>query len=201
MLPDLHAIVLAAGESRRLGRPKQLLRFEGSTLIERAIGHAQAVCEDRVVAVIGAHRDRILPLVEALDVTVAINPNWKTGMASSLRTGIESLPPGSAGALLTLCDHPLVTIAQLTQLARVWASDPDRAAASAYNGTIGVPAIVPRRLYPSLLGLAGDAGAKSVLRRELHQLITLAVPEASFDVDNEETVQELARLSATDEKP
>jgi molybdenum cofactor cytidylyltransferase len=196
MLSDLHAIVLAAGESRRLGRPKQLLRFEGSTLIERAIRQAKAICDGRVTVVVGAHRDQILPLVEAVDVNVAINSEWATGMSSSLRAGIESLPAHSAAAMLTLCDHPLVTVAQLTQLAEAWASDPDRAAASAYNGTIGVPAIVPRRLYPNLLSLSGDAGAKLVLMQELRRLITLAIPEASLDVDTEETASELARLES-----
>ena len=195
MLSELHAIVLAAGESSRLGRPKQLLKFEGSTLVERATRHAQAVCDRRVTVVLGASSDSIRPLVEALGANVSINPDWKTGMASSLRVGINSLPAGSAGAMLTLCDHPLVTVEQLECLASAWAADPDRAAASAYNGTIGVPAILPGRLYPALLSLDGDAGAKSVLGEELRQLITLAVPEASFDVDTEETARELAQTS------
>lgn len=195
MPAELHAIVLAAGESRRLGRPKQLLRFRGSTLIERATRHAQAVCEHRVTVVLGANSDSIRPLVEALGANISINRDWKTGMASSLRVGIDSLPAGSAGTMLTLCDHPLVTVEQLDRLARIWTADPDRAAASAYNGTIGVPAILPRRLYPALLGLTGDTGAKSVLRQELRRLITLAVPEASLDVDTEESARELDRLS------
>ena len=121
-------------------------------------------------------------------------------MASSLRKGIESLPDESPAVLLTLCDHPLVTAEQLTRLARAWACDPERAAASAYDGTIGVPAILPKRLYPDLLALSGDAGAKSVLRQELSSLITLAIPEAAFDVDTEETARELARLSKIEEK-
>lgn len=120
-------------------------------------------------------------------------------MASSLRAGITSLPPDSAAALLTLCDHPLVTIAQLEKLAQAWGSNPERVVVSAYDGTIGVPAIVPRRLYPRLLSLTGAEGAKSVFKHEQHRLITLAIPEASFDVDDEKTARELARLSSAKE--
>ena len=196
---ELHAIVLAAGESRRLGRPKQLVRYGGLTLIERAVHQAQAGCGDRVRIVLGAHRDQILPVIANLQVQPLINPDWQSGMASSLRVGIDGLPPAAAAVLLILCDHPLVTAAQMEHLAATWKLAPDRAVASAYDGTVGVPAVLPRRLFPELLALRGDRGAKAVLKGETTRSITIAIPEASFDVDTEQRVSELAGQTQRDE--
>jgi molybdenum cofactor cytidylyltransferase len=181
----LWAVVLAAGASRRLGRPKQLLRVDGDALVGRAVRTAACVCARRVVVVLGAHRALIEPIVVALDARVVVNEGWSEGMASSLRAGIAALPTESAAALLLTCDQPRVTADALGALARAWSSTPEVCVASAYEGSVGVPAIVPARLFPTLMRLRGDRGARDVLLAEGDALMRVAMPEAAFDVDDE----------------
>ena len=185
----LWAIVLAAGESRRLGRPKQLVQWRGESLITRSVRAAQAVCGPRVVVVLGAHRDAIECELEALGPVLALNPHWTEGLASSLRVGIAALPPSCEAALLQSCDQPRVPVSALQALAQCWRENPDRAIASAYANTVGIPAILPARLFTTLKTLSGDQGARAVLRAEGAQLLRFALPEAAFDVDDEDSLR------------
>ena len=141
----LWAVVLAAGESRRLGRTKQLVRWRGETLIERSVRGAQAVCERRVLVVLGAHREAIEPALAALAPTIVVNTEWADGLASSLHAGVRALPPSCAAALLLACDQPRVSVAALQALAQCWSEERRCAVASEYAGTCGIPAIVPAR--------------------------------------------------------
>lgn len=187
--PRLWAVVLAAGASRRLGRPKQLVRFAGETLVARAVDSAARVCPGRVVVVLGAHRAIVEPVVAGLDAHVVVNEGWAEGMASSLRAGVAALPAECAAALLLTCDQPRVTEDALDVLATAWARAPERCVASAYHDGIGVPAIVPARLFPVLMQLQGDRGARAVLHAEGDALIRVALPTAAFDVDDEDAIR------------
>ena len=194
-IDGLWAVVLAAGESRRLGRPKQLVRWRGESLITRSVRAAQAVCGRRVVVVLGAHRDAIERELEPLSPVLALNPHWTEGLASSLRVGIAALPPSCEAALLQSCDQPRVPVRALQALAQCWRENPDHAIASAYANTVGIPAVLPARLFTRLKTLSGDQGARAVLRAEGARLERLPVPEAAFDVDDEDT---LCALKASD---
>jgi molybdenum cofactor cytidylyltransferase len=192
----LWAVVLAAGESRRLGRPKQLVQWRGESLITRSVRAAQVVCGQRVVVVLGAHRDAIECELKPLSPVLALNPHWTEGLASSLRAGIAALPPSCEAALLQSCDQPRVPVRALQALAQCWRENPDHAIASAYANTVGIPAILPTRLFTTLKALSGDKGARVVLRAEGAQLLRLSLPEAAFDVDDEDS---LRALEASDE--
>jgi molybdenum cofactor cytidylyltransferase len=192
----LWAVVLAAGASRRLGHPKQLLCWRDDTLVAHAVRSAQSACPARVLLVLGAYAARIeSALADSRLATGAArivhNAQWAEGMGVSLRAGIAALPAQCAGALLLTCDQPLVPHSALTALVARWRADPTRAVASAYAGTAGVPAIVPARLFPTLATLSGDRGARAVLRAEGARLETVPVPEAAFDVDDEAAARTL----------
>lgn len=187
----LYAIVLAAGASRRLGTPKQLLGFRGKTLIEHAISNARTICSSRVVAVLGAFSNRIRPLVESSPVSIVENSDWESGMASSLRAGLHALPPGCKAVLILLCDQPKISTADLKTLAAAWAEHPDRIVASRYDDVIGVPAIFPRSAFAKLDRLSGDSGARKVLKEAEGTLIAVPLAAAAFDVDDQTTAQQL----------
>jgi molybdenum cofactor cytidylyltransferase len=194
----LWGVVLAAGESRRLGRPKQLVRTGGETLVARSVRLAQAVCGPRqVLIVLGAHRREVELALGALAPRVVVNAHWRDGLASSLRAGIEALPAGCAAALLLACDQPRVPEVALRALAQRWRARPERAVAAAYDGTVGIPAILPARLFPGLAALAGDRGAHAILVAEQERLERLPLPEAGFDVDDETALRALADARAT----
>jgi CTP:molybdopterin cytidylyltransferase MocA len=187
----LYAIVLAAGGSQRLGRPKQLLELAGEPLIRSCIRRAQAIGAENVIVVLGAHREPVRAAIGDLPVQVAINSRWEEGMSTSIRAAMKELPADARGILLMLVDQPFVPIEHLQAMVSAWHARPDAMVASAYDGTHGVPAIFPRERFADLRGLQGDAGAKGVLRARPDEVIGLACPQASIDIDTEADLEQL----------
>jgi CTP:molybdopterin cytidylyltransferase MocA len=161
------AIVLAAGASRRLGEPKQLIRLGPQTLLERTVRICGEAGCDPIIVVLGANAGLITAQTELLDTTVVINQQWEEGMASSIRAGVAALASGSGGCLLLTCDMPAVSQSHLRALAAS-----GQLTASSYGDRKGVPAFFPSSAYDTLSGLHGDAGARELLRSapaiELH---------------------------------
>jgi molybdenum cofactor cytidylyltransferase len=152
------ALVLAAGASRRLGRPKQDVVFEGETLLARATRIAREVADEVIV------------------VTRENNPEAEEGMAASIRTGVAAAGNASR-ILITLCDQPLVTANHLRALLSVDAP----IVATGYAGIAGVPAVFDARFIPELMALRGDVGARSIIVR--HGAHVVSFEDAAFDVD------------------
>ncbi|MBP1773053.1 MAG: nucleotidyltransferase family protein [Holophagaceae bacterium] len=187
------ALILAAGSGTRMGGPKAQLLLAGQTLLQRAIEVAQAAGCDPVLAVVrdgegGAAREKAPGSPDA-PVRLVPNPEAAEGMASSLRHGVAALPPEAEAVLLLTVDQPAVDAALLRDLLALAAREPRRPAACAYAGTLGIPAVLPRRLFPDLLALRGDRGAKAILLRE--QAAALPFPGGEADLD---TPEDLARI-------
>ncbi len=183
------AIVLAAGGSRRMGRPKQLLPFGGGTLLRHACRTVLDTPFRPVVVVLGAEAERCREEIGHLPVQVVVNPHWDDGMAGSLRAGIEALEGDASveAALVVLADQPRVTADDLVRLAALATADVP--AAAGYGEVVGVPAVFPRRLFGELKALEGDTGARKVLAR--HAPALLPLPGAGLDLD---TPADYARL-------
>ncbi len=188
-------IVLAAGASRRLGRPKQALPYGDSTLLGHVVRQALAAGLGPVLVVVGAHAEeaqRGLPP----EAHIVPNPGWEEGMASSLRVGLQALADGwpEAGAALVLaCDQPAVSAALLRRMASLWRADGAPVVACAYGDTVGVPALFARELWPELMALSGDRGAKGVVLRHRQRARLVPFPEGALDVD---TPQDWERVTA-----
>lgn len=191
----LWTIILSAGGSTRLGRPKQLLRRHGRTLLSNTANLAQTVTPGRIVVVVGAHRYRMRSALHdcGIGVHTVENSRWRDGMAGSLCRGLEALPPDAAAALLLVTDQPLVAPADLRRLVAAWSRQPQRAAASSYGGRLGIPAILPRRLWREAKRERGDVGARSILRRPGARITTVCLPAAGIDIDTEQDVEALRR--------
>jgi molybdenum cofactor cytidylyltransferase len=191
----LWSVLLAAGASRRLGEPKQLLRRQGRPLLLRTVEAATRITGSRVVVVLGAHAGRLRCILarQRLGVHVIYNPDWESGMASSIQCGIAALPVTARAALLLLSDQPRVGTRSLRRLARVWRRRPALAVAARYLGMTGAPAILPRSYFKSVRDLRGDVGARALLRSRGAAAVTVSVdmPEAGFDID---TPADRARL-------
>jgi len=157
-------LVLAAGGGRRYGMPKALVEFEGSLLVERAVRTANAVC-DPVLVVLGAQAVEVWRTADLTDAVVLVNPDWESGMASSLRTGLDGLRgwPGRVDAVLVqLVDMPGMTRAALERLAEHAASD--ALAVAAYDGVRGHPVLLGREHWAGVAETAtGDEGARRYL--------------------------------------
>jgi molybdenum cofactor cytidylyltransferase len=188
----LAALVLAAGGSTRLGRPKQLLRRHGETLLLRTCRLARAVAGENVIVVLGADALRMRRAVRRRYPTfcIAHNARWREGMAGSIRAGLVEVPAGTAGLLILLVDQARIEARDLRLLAARGRRSPARAAAALHSGRPGAPAIIPRRSFRDLRSLEGDTGARQLLGR-LRDVSPVAMPAAAIDVD---TAADLARL-------
>jgi molybdenum cofactor cytidylyltransferase len=194
---SIAAIVLAAGGSRRLGFPKQLLTFRGSPLVARAAANAIGIGARPVIVVVGADADLTLPVLTALEgVTAVVNEAWRSGVASSLTAGIAALLEHSdfEGFLVMLADQPKVGVAALQRLVSAF-DDKHRMIASSYAGTIGVPAIFGKELADEMLQLTGDSGAKQFLLDRADRVTLVEMPEAELDID---TINDIDDMRAAD---
>ncbi len=179
-------MILAAGGSRRLGRPKQLLKHRGAALLVRALRLAHDMTPGRVVVVLGAQRLRLRLLVrrhQRAPTRLVHNGAWQTGMAGSLRRGLDALPASCGAALLLVVDQPGISRAALARLLAAASRRPGRLVAATYGGRPGVPAVIPRRYWRELRRLGGDQGARRLLRRHGARVIQVELPEAAWDID------------------
>jgi molybdenum cofactor cytidylyltransferase len=191
--PRIACILLAAGGSSRLGRPKQLVRRRMRPLILHAVAAAHGALDHaEIVAVLGSSALRLRALLRrhAPDVRPVLNAGWRTGLAGSLQTGLRAVAREADAALVILVDQPDVDAAALRRLLTAWRRRPAAIAAAHYAGRAGVPAILPRRSWTAVHALGGDAGARALLR-DSSAVTLVAMPEAIFDVD---TREDLARL-------
>ncbi len=183
-LDNVYALILAAGASRRMGSPKQLLVWNNHTLLEHAISKARSLLNDRCVVVLGAHAESIRASVNLDGVRVIINLDWQEGIASSIRNGIKALPASADAVLILLCDQPLIDVEHIQSLLDGWQKEPSCITASVYRDGVGVPALFPAKFFVELLQLEGDQGAKRLLMKFNGSLLKIPLPEAELDIDS-----------------
>lgn len=178
-------LVLAAGGSARMGRPKQLIEVGGITLVARAAQAALGSCARPVAVVLGAHAEEVEKALSALAVKTIRNPDWTSGMASSIRMGIDALFPegGPPGSLLIMpADQPALTSALLDRLIERHRHT-GRITAAGYAGRKGAPAVFGCEHVSALRALTGDEGARALLNAGTAIVETLDMPELAVDLD------------------
>ena len=187
-------MVLAAGASRRLPGPKQLLRYRGVTLVRRAAQTALAAGCGPVVVVLGEAAAQLRFELVDLDARIVENRDAALGLSTSIRTGLDALCEGGDpdAALFMTCDQPLLTARLLEDLVASYASARPPAVACEYAGTVGVPALFDRSLFGELRALEGDEGAKRVLQRHLARIARVPFEPGSLDID---TPEDFGRLT------
>ena len=180
------AVLLAAGGSSRMGQSKQLLGYEGKTLLRRAVETLLATACSPVVVVLGAEFEIAKNKIEDLPVEIARNENWQTGMGSSIKAGLEYLlqiAPDISAVIITLCDQPKIMATHLDRLAEKFRETGSDIVAAEYSGTLGVPALFGEQYFAELLNIEGDKGARKLIRSASAGVSTLQMPEAAFDID------------------
>jgi len=194
-------VILAAGSSSRMGRPKQTLSYRGESLLRRVARAALGAGCRPVVVVTGAAAELSRRELEGLGVREVFNQRWETGMASSVRAGVEALlnaDPDAAAAVLLLCDQPHVTAEVISGLVAAHRANGSPVVASVYGGSFGVPALFARALFAELARLEGAAGAKRVIKRHAAEAHFLPFPGGEVDVD---TPDDFSRLTAEGVEP
>ena len=190
-------LILAAGASTRLGQPKQLLNLHGKPLVRHMAEMAIATNTDPIGIVLGANAGLIHPLLTDLPIHPTENDQWATGMASSIRCGLRkllTLAPDLEAIVLLVCDQPFVSTLLIQQLITAYQTSQFPIIASAYAETLGVPALFHRRLFPELLALEGDCGAKALIHRYALHCRSIPFAAGAIDLDTPDNLETLASL-------
>lgn len=182
-------ILLAAGASSRLGKPKQLLLYEGKTLLQHGIQIALATGSECIIAVLGANMDFLTKETANQSIDVVLNNEWNEGMASSIRCGVNHLlakAPHVAAAIIMVCDQPYVTTTLLKDLVTKYQETGKPIIASSYKNNQGTPALFDKTIFASLLDLKGDVGAKGIMKANPDLVALVNFPLGYIDIDTEE---------------
>ena len=190
-------LILAAGESKRIGKPKQLLPYKKSNLLLEKIKQFQSLDRVQVFVVLGAYFKDIFPLLRELPVKVVMNTNWQEGMGSSLSKGIELIQKKEMfdRVLITLSDLPLMESSHYEELIELSKNTGKRIIQTEYEDTAGVPVIFDKSLFRSLARLKNDEGAKPLIEKYKKEVLKLRSKTPYFDVDTPEEYQKLLELS------
>lgn len=183
MASNIHCVVLAAGQSQRYGRTKLLEKLDGKPLLQHALESAQGACPGRVCLVTGQDSDAIFGAARGLADLLAHNPDFETGIGSSIRCGVKACRDHADAVLIMLADQPLVTGAHLSKLIATWDGNVNRIIASAYAGTRGPPILFGSTYFDELEKLQGDTGARHVLRDNQEAVSSVNCEPARFDID------------------
>jgi len=185
---NIGIVILAAGSSSRLSRPKQLLEFDGVTLLSHATIEAANSNACNVIVVIGAYADLIANEIDGDIVYIVKNENWNEGIASSVRLGLDALlkqTPSIDAVIFMVCDQPFVTSSLLNDLIAKQRETQKAIVASNYGETIGPPALFHQSLFAELMELKGDVGARRIIQLHSDEVATVFFPDGKIDIDTQ----------------
>jgi molybdenum cofactor cytidylyltransferase len=190
-------IVLAAGASSRLGRPKQLLPFRGRPLLEATLEQVAAARLDEVVVVVGGSAEAVLAAVQLHGARPVVNPDFLAGQSTSLRVGLAAVAERAAAVVFILGDQPLQQPAVIDALVDTYGRTGAPIVAPTYNGRRGNPILFDRTLFGDLLTLTGDTGARPLLRAraELIQEVPVAGDAPPADIDTWDDYRAMLRAA------
>lgn len=187
----ISAILLAAGESKRMGQPKQLLPFGDKTLVEHALDNLLASRVDEVVLVTGNQADAVAKKVGKRPVKVVLNPDFRLGMSTSLKKGLISIDEDSKAVMVVLADQPFIDAALINRLLDEFASRGKGIVVPVFKGKRGHPIIFAIKYRDELLQLQGDAGAKALMERHPDDVreVVVASEHIHVDIDDMESYE------------
>lgn len=187
-------VILAAGLSSRLGRPKQMLEFEGKSLLKHTVSAALASNALVVMVVIGANATLIAKELDNNDVYVTENKNWQEGMASSIRCGLETLTqkaPSTDAVIFLVCDQPYISANLVNEIIMVHQQTGKPIIACNYGATFGPPVLFYKSFFNDLMLLQGDAGAKKIIQHHPGEVASVPFAAGTIDIDTAQDYEAL----------
>jgi molybdenum cofactor cytidylyltransferase len=187
----LSAILLAAGESKRMGKPKQLMPFGQSTLLEQAIDNLMNSAVDEIIVVLGYKAEEMIKTIAAKPVKIVVNPNYRQGMSTSIIAGLSLVDSQAQTVMLALGDQPSVDSQTINRLIEEFYRHDKGIAIPTYRGMRGHPIIFAIKYKQELLELRGDIGGREIIRHHPDDVLEVAVDSASVasDIDTKSDYQ------------
>lgn len=182
-------VILAAGASTRLGKPKQLLQYHGKTLLDHSVIEAISANADAVVVILGKNADVFQNKINNKKINVVINQDWEEGMASSVRLGLDTLlkiKPYIDAVIFMVCDQPHISSLILNELITTQQKTTKQIVTCNYGGAIGPPALFHKKYFRELAKLKGDVGARNIILQNMNDVATVLFPEGKIDIDTKE---------------
>jgi molybdenum cofactor cytidylyltransferase len=189
-------LILAAGESSRMGQDKALLTYRGRTFLEAIVQTLRAAGLERIAVVLGHHAEEIQCAVDLRGIQVVINPDYSRGQTSSLQAGLRALEKDEPeAALLCLVDHPAVSAEAVQRLLANFRESSAPVVIPTFQGQHGHPVLISREVFPEILRLAPGTGANTVIRKYRDATQFAAVDDRGIllDVDDPETYRQLEK--------
>jgi molybdenum cofactor cytidylyltransferase len=202
---QVSAVILAAGTSTRMGRAKQLLPLDGTTVLARTIDNVRSAGLVEMVLVLGASAEvirRRLPQALLEGLKVVVNQAYGQGMASSLREGLAALDPQTGAALIILGDQPFIQTQTLHQIIAGYHRSAAQIVIPTLQGQRGNPVLLSRSVFPEVMALEGDTGCRAIFPNHLDAILKVEVedPGILLDLDNQEDYDRL-KLSLREQHP
>lgn len=188
-------VILAAGSSSRLGRPKQLLAHRGKTLLQHAIDSAKGTDAEQVLVVLGSGKEVVQNQIDDKGIATIENPNWESGLASSIKAGVNALitSPNIDAVILMVCDQPFADASILKSLLAKQTESGNAIIGCTYDDTKGIPALFHSSLFPDLLTLKGDTGAKKLFDKYKEVTSFVSFKQGGIDIDTSKDYKNLTK--------
>jgi len=187
-------VILAAGDASRFGGIKQLLPFNGKTLLEHVIDEALRAGAQPVVVITGAYASKLSSSISDKKVHIVYNENWQDGIASGIVVGVRQvikLDESIKKIILAVCDQPFVSSKLFEQLDEIQNKSGKPIVASTYANTVGTPALFSIGFFDQLLSLKGDEGAKKILKKHINEIAMVDFPKGEIDIDTQKDYETL----------
>lgn len=193
---NIAIIILAAGNSSRMGMPKQNLLIHGQTLLQRMAAVALEI-SPKVVVVLGANAGDIVPSLRGMDLKLLRNDQWNKGMGTSISQGVKYVQnefPETESIITLVCDQPFVSVQLLQKLVHASVAFSSGIIASYYDGVNGVPALFRRQFFSALTDLREDEGARKIIKAHKRDVVSIPFGQGLIDLDTPEDYDKLIAL-------
>ena len=184
----IHPVLLAAGGSKRLGYPKQLLKYKSKSLISRSIYIANSITSNPVSIIIGSNALKIRLAIkhQTNNSIIIFNRKWELGISESLKISKKHINPSAKAILILSCDQPFINNKHIDKLIEIWNKNKNKIVVAKYNNTFGIPLILPKKLFYLLDMVTGDQGIKKIVKERKDLLKKVTINSAGIDIDTEE---------------
>jgi molybdenum cofactor cytidylyltransferase len=186
-------VILAAGGSKRMGVPKQLLKWNNQPLITGVIGTALLAELSPLYVVLGSHFEEIIPVIQKYPIDILINPEWNQGLSTSVSTALNALPNSVDGVLFLLSDQPLISTALIRTISMTFQRTDKPVVAPMVGNRRGNPVLFSRKLFDDLLAITGDSGGRSLLDRYPVEWVHWEDPSVLLDIDSRDDYEKLIK--------